>query len=92
MIHAKIVPERGAGPMVVIDDVLKIVPEKDAEPMMIADNSNEGAMVWVETSLRYARDRNRSKLEGLLTAVRGEIALEIEFAKGSSARQGSGVR
>ncbi len=53
---------------------------------------NEGAMVWVETSLRYARDRNRSKLEGLLTAVRGEIALEIELAKGSSARQGSGVR
>jgi hypothetical protein len=78
--------------MVVIDDVLKIVPEKDAEPMMIVDNSNEGAMVWVETSLRYARDRSRSKLEGLLTAVRGEIALEIELAKGPSARQGSGVR
>jgi hypothetical protein len=78
--------------MVVIDDVLKIVPEKDAEPMMIVDNSNEGAMVWVEPSLRYARDRSRSKLEGLLTAVRGEIALEIELAKGPSARQGSGVR
>ena len=77
--------------MVVIDNALKIVPEGSVRSMMVVDNGNEGAMAWVETSLRYARDRNRSRLEGLLVAVRGEIALEMKLAKGSSARQESGV-
>ena len=49
--------------------------------MMVIDNGNEGTMAWVETSLRYARERNRSKLVGLLTEVRGEIALEMKLAK-----------
>ncbi len=61
--------------------------------MMVIDNGNEGTMAWVETSLRYARERNRSKLVGLLIAVRGEIALEMKLAKRTlSTRQESGVR
>ncbi len=72
-------------------DELKIVPERGAGSMMVIDN--EGTMAWVETSLRYARERNRSKLEGLLMAVRGEIALEIKLAqRGLSTRQESAVR
>ncbi|MBV9454308.1 MAG: hypothetical protein JOZ19_09355 [Rubrobacter sp.] len=42
---------------------------------------NQGAMVWVETSLRYARDRDLPRIVGLLAAVRYEIALEAEIAK-----------
>ena len=45
---------------------------------------NEGAMVWVETSLRYARNRNLPKVVGLLVVVRDEIVLETEIAKGAS--------
>ncbi len=61
--------------------------------MVGLDNGNEGAMTWVETSLRYARGRNRTKLERLLVAVRGEIALEMQLAKGAPLmRQESGVR
>lgn len=73
---------------------LKIVPERGAGPMMVIDNDNEGTMTWVNTSLRYARERNRSKLVGLLIAVRGEIALEMKLAKRAapSAPQESGVR
>ncbi len=61
--------------------------------MMVIGNGNEGAMAWVETSLRYARERNRSKLVGLLMEVRGELALEMRLAKrGLSTRQESAVR
>ncbi len=42
---------------------------------------NEGAMVWVETSLRYARNRNLPKVVGLLVAVRDEIVLETEIVR-----------
>ena len=45
---------------------------------------NEEAMVWVETSLRYARNRNLPKVVGLLVAVRDEIVLETEIAKCAS--------
>ena len=60
--------------------------------MMEIDDGNEGTMAWVETSLRYARQRNRSKLVGLLVVVRGEIALEMKLAKGSPTRQETCVR
>ena len=61
--------------------------------MIGIDNDNEGTMAWVETSLRYARERNRSKLVGLLMVVRGEIALEMRLAKrGLSSRQEGAVR
>ncbi len=61
--------------------------------MMAIGNDNEGTMAWVETSLRYARDHNRSKLVGLLMVVRGEIALEMKLAKrGPSVRQESAVQ
>ena len=61
--------------------------------MMVIDNDNEGTMAWVETSLRYARDHNRSKLVGLLIVVRGEIALEMKLAKRApAAHQESGIR
>ena len=46
-----------------------------------AQIDNERAMVWVETSLRYARNRNLPRIVGLLAAVRDEIALEAEMAK-----------
>ena len=42
---------------------------------------NEEAIAWVETSLRYARSHNLSRLVGLLVVVRDEIALETELAK-----------
>jgi hypothetical protein len=72
---------------------LKIVPERGAGSMIVIGNGNEGAMTWVETSLRYARERNRSKLVGLLMEVRGELALEMRLAKrGLSTRQESTVR
>ncbi len=74
-------------------DVLKIVPERGAGSMMVIGDDNQGAMAWVDTSLRYARERDRSKLVGLLMAVRGEIALEMKLAKRTLAtRQESGVR
>jgi hypothetical protein len=74
-------------------DELKIVPERGAGSMMVIDNDNEGTMAWVETSLRYAREHNRSKLVKLLMVVRGEIALEMKLAKRMlSTRQESGVR
>ncbi len=74
-------------------DVLKIVPERGAGSMMVIGSGNEGAMTWVETSLRYARERNRSKLVGLLTEVRGELALEMKLAKRAAPTpQESGVR
>ncbi len=61
--------------------------------MMLIDDDNQGTMAWVDTSLRYARERDRSKLVGLLMAVRGEIALEMKLAKRTlSTRQESGVR
>jgi len=72
--------------------VLKIVPERGAGSMTRIDDGNEGTMAWLETSLRYARERNRSKLVGLLLAVRGEVALEMKLAKGSSIRQEICVR
>jgi hypothetical protein len=72
---------------------LKIVPERGAGSMMAIDNDNEGTMTWVETSLQYARHHNRSKLLGLLMAVRGEIALEMKLAKRArAAHQESYVR
>ncbi|HZC84176.1 MAG TPA: hypothetical protein VE194_07075 [Rubrobacter sp.] len=45
---------------------------------------NEEAMVWVETSLRYARNRNLPKVVGLLVVVRDEIVLETEIARCAS--------
>ena len=42
---------------------------------------NEEAIAWVETSLRYARSHNLSRLVGLLVAVRDEIAFETELVK-----------
>ncbi len=47
------------------------------------DNNNEGTMAWVETSLQYARGRNRSGLVELLETVRAEIVLEMKLARGS---------
>ncbi len=44
---------------------------------------NEGTMAWVETSLRYARGRDRSGLVELLETVRAEIVLEMKLAKGA---------
>ena len=74
-------------------DELKIVPERGAGSMMGIGDDNQGTMAWVDTSLRYARERDRSKLVGLLMAVRGEIALEMKLAKRTlSTRQESGVR
>jgi hypothetical protein len=72
---------------------LKIVPERGAGSMTVIGDDNDGTMAWVDTSLRYARERNRSKLVGLLMAVRGEIALEMKLAKRAlSTPQESGVR
>jgi hypothetical protein len=45
---------------------------------------NEEAVVWVEASLRYARDRNLIRLMGLLAAVRDEIALEMNLGPSHS--------
>lgn len=60
---------------------------------MAIDYDNEGTMTWVETSLQYASYHNRSKLLGLLMAVRGEIALEMKLAKRApGAHQESWVR
>lgn len=42
---------------------------------------NQGAMVWVDTSLRYARAHDLSRIVVLLAAVRDEVALEAEMAK-----------
>jgi hypothetical protein len=46
------------------------------------DNEDEGTMTWVETSLRYAHARNRSRLVELLETVRAEIMLEMKLTKG----------
>jgi hypothetical protein len=45
---------------------------------------NEETMVWIETSLRYARERNLIRLIGLLAAVRDEIAWETKLGPSRS--------
>ena len=49
--------------------------------MGLTELDNQGAMVWVETSLRYAREHDLSRIVWLLAAVRDEISLEAEMAK-----------
>jgi hypothetical protein len=46
-------------------------------------DNDEGTMAWVETSLRYARSRNRSGLVKLLETVRAEVVLEMKLATGA---------
>ena len=38
-------------------------------------------MVWLESSLEYARDRNQARLVQLLESVRAELVWEAELAK-----------
>ncbi len=39
-------------------------------------NDNEEVMVWLESSLEYARDRNQARLAKLLESVRAEVEWE----------------